>query len=110
VRDIEEVQKYVVGGYHPVMIGGWLGEGDRRYKVIHKLGYGGFSTVWWTESSVDNRYYAVKVMCADDVNDRELDVLLELHDRGLAHPNVYALLDFFYVRGSALICVSSCVC
>ncbi|KAI0841695.1 kinase-like protein [Hypoxylon sp. FL0890] len=99
VYDIEEVQKYVVGGYHPVNIGDWLSAGDRRYRVIHKLGSGGFSTVWWVQSSVDQRYYALKVMCADSGDDQELETMHKLSDRRVKHPNVNFLLDFFPVRG-----------
>lgn len=39
----ESVSDYHFGGYKPIAIGEELG---RRYKVIRKLGYGHFSTVW----------------------------------------------------------------
>lgn len=40
----ENVLYYRPGGYHPVVLGDTLKNG--RYRVCHKLGYGGFSTVW----------------------------------------------------------------
>lgn len=40
----EKISRYRPGGYHPVCIDDNLK--DSRYKICHKLGYGGFSTVW----------------------------------------------------------------
>ena len=40
----ENVLNYRRGGYHPVALGDTLQNG--RYEICHKLGYGGFSTVW----------------------------------------------------------------
>jgi serine/threonine-protein kinase SRPK3 len=43
-RDIEEGRyAYRPGGLHPVYIGDIY---HNRYKVLNKIGYGGFSTVW----------------------------------------------------------------
>ncbi|KAF8342403.1 kinase-like domain-containing protein [Amanita rubescens] len=41
---IEEIQLYQPDGFHPVSIGDIYANG--RYKILHKLGYGGSSTVW----------------------------------------------------------------
>jgi hypothetical protein len=49
--DEENVLNYRPGGYHPVALGDTLKDG--RYKIRHKLGYGGFSTVWVAR---DNKY------------------------------------------------------
>ena len=48
---VENVEEYRKGGYHPIHIGDILTdtEGEESeivsYKIIHKLGFGGFSTV-----------------------------------------------------------------
>ena len=42
--DAEPLHRYKKGGYHPVALGDTLKDG--RYKVLHKLGWGGYSTVW----------------------------------------------------------------
>lgn len=42
--DAEPLHRYHKGGYHPVYLGDCLSDG--RYKVLHKLGWGGYSTVW----------------------------------------------------------------
>ena len=40
----ENVLNYRPGGYHPIALGDTLKDG--RYQIHHKLGCGGFSTVW----------------------------------------------------------------
>lgn len=40
----ECLSRYRPGGYHPVTLGDKFNAG--RYAVFHKLGWGGFSTVW----------------------------------------------------------------
>lgn len=40
----ESLDRYTTGGYHPVRIGDLFKDG--AYKVINKLGYGQYSTVW----------------------------------------------------------------
>ena len=40
----ESLPRYRAGGYHPVTLGDTFKDG--RYKVHHKLGWGGSSTVW----------------------------------------------------------------
>jgi hypothetical protein len=42
--DAEPLHRYHKGGYHPVHLGDLLSNG--RYKILHKLGWGGYSTVW----------------------------------------------------------------
>ena len=40
----EPLHRYRYGGYHPLELGDALKDG--RYKILHKLGWGGYSTVW----------------------------------------------------------------
>jgi len=42
--DEENMQRYRLGGFHPVSIGDTFKDG--RYEVIRKLGFGIYSTVW----------------------------------------------------------------
>ena len=42
--DAEPLNRYHKGGYHPVHLGDHLSDG--RYKILQKLGWGGYSTVW----------------------------------------------------------------
>jgi len=55
----ENISNYRLGGFHPVCLGDTLQDG--RYKIYHKLGWGGFSTVWLAK---DNKYTAAnKLKC-----------------------------------------------
>ena len=42
--DAEPLHRYKKGGYHPIGLGDLLKDG--RYRILHKLGWGGYSTVW----------------------------------------------------------------
>jgi hypothetical protein len=42
--DAESLHQYRPGGYHPIRLGDTLKAG--RYQVLHKLGWGGYATVW----------------------------------------------------------------
>jgi hypothetical protein len=42
----EGAHRYRPGGLHPVSIGEVYESLIARYKIIHKLGWGSFSTVW----------------------------------------------------------------
>lgn len=48
----EPLSRYRQGGYHPVTLGDTFN--DTRYTVLHKLGWGGYSTVWLAR---DKKYY-----------------------------------------------------
>ncbi|KAM3446640.1 hypothetical protein MY3296_009470 [Beauveria thailandica] len=62
IEDVESLEKYVPGGYHPVMIGDVI---KRRYEIVGKLGYGGFSTVWLARDMKQHTYVAVKIGASD---------------------------------------------
>ena len=57
----EDLENYEPGGFHPVHLSDVY---DGRYKVVHKLGLGGFSTVWLARDTVTNRWVALKVIVA----------------------------------------------
>lgn len=44
--DVEEVEEYRLGGYHPVHLDDVF---MQRYRVLAKLAFGSFSTVWLAE-------------------------------------------------------------
>lgn len=56
----EKMSRYRPGGFHPVRLGDTFNAG--RYKVHHKLGWGGFSTVWLArdQSCVVPAWYAIQ--------------------------------------------------
>ncbi len=58
----EDYEKYCEGGYHPIDIGDKIAQ---RFTIVHKLGYGGFATVWLAREEGESRYVALKVVAAD---------------------------------------------
>lgn len=48
-QTIEEADFYSTGGFHPVSLGDTFNSGT--YKVVRKLGYGQYSTVWLARDS-----------------------------------------------------------
>ncbi|RBR26081.1 uncharacterized protein FIESC28_01109 [Fusarium coffeatum] len=96
---VESLEEYQDGGYHPVRLGDTLGPAD-RYKVIHKLGHGGFGTVWLCRDSVNARYIALKVLASELKSDDVPDLTLAEMDQ--SHPGATYIatpLDQFSVEG-----------
>ncbi|KAJ2556658.1 serine/threonine protein kinase, CMGC [Coemansia sp. RSA 1933] len=56
----EDIEDYRKGGYHPVKIGDSFK--DRRYKIIRKLGWGHFSTVWLAYDREKDTHVALKIV------------------------------------------------
>ena len=65
--NIEEIEDYQPGGYHPISIGDTFDQG--RYRILHKLGFGGSSTVWLARDQREGkdcgRIATLKAMRAD---------------------------------------------
>lgn len=76
IDDVEVLERYRPGGYHPTVIGNVLAD---RYHVIHKLGYGTFSIVWLARDKQQETYVAVKISTAN-APAREAAVLRALAD------------------------------
>ncbi|KAH7369552.1 hypothetical protein BKA65DRAFT_353244, partial [Rhexocercosporidium sp. MPI-PUGE-AT-0058] len=50
------------GGYHPILLNDVVKDG--QYTIIHKLGHGGFATVWLAQDMIEKRYVAIKILMA----------------------------------------------
>lgn len=61
--EVEEIHNYKPGGYHPVAIGDLLGT-DNRFRVVQKLGHGGYATVWLCHDMFTRKWRAIKIMAA----------------------------------------------
>jgi len=98
---VENVEKYSTGGYHPIHLGDEFSHG--RYRVIHKLGWGTFSTIWLAKDQVSNRYVALKVITADaSERNSEAKIMRHLHQGNVDHPGrnfILSLLDEFSITG-----------
>ncbi|EHK99846.1 putative protein kinase dsk1 [Glarea lozoyensis 74030] len=98
--NVEDIENYRPGGFHPIHIGDELQD---RYKIVHKLGYGGFSTVWLARDKVDEQYVALKILAASSQQEsKELGVLQKLVEPSTDHPgqnSVLSLLNNFVIEG-----------
>lgn len=75
--DVENIELYQEGGYHPVRIGDQIAE----YTIIHKLGYGGYGTVWLARDTSKQRYVALKIIISnesEEAMDKDLKILKHL--------------------------------
>jgi len=102
-NNVEDVEKYRSGGFHPIHLGDSLKGG--RYRVLHKLGYGGFSTVWLAHDENQDRLVSLKVLTAEaSQRPTELNIsryLEYLDEHAQANPwrgNI-AALDNFTIDG-----------
>ncbi|KAH8754687.1 kinase-like domain-containing protein [Hyaloscypha sp. PMI_1271] len=99
--DVEEIENYCPRGFHPINI---EYEIEGRYKVVHKLGHGGFSAVWLARDKLTECYVALKIIVASIRQDcKELGVLQTLLKETTCHPgrnSVISLLDNFMIEGS----------
>ncbi|KAF2884400.1 hypothetical protein ILUMI_21779 [Ignelater luminosus] len=81
-NDLEEMERfasYKVGGYMPVTLKQEFGP-NKEYKIIRKLGWGTFSTVWLTkDKSKQGKFYALKILISSTMGKtaalREIEVL-----------------------------------
>ncbi|KAI5855030.1 kinase-like domain-containing protein [Durotheca rogersii] len=64
--ELEKIYDYETGGHHPVHLGDLLGS-HGQYRVIHKLGHGGFANVWLCRdtNAEETVYLALKILMAE---------------------------------------------
>ncbi|KAI0973691.1 kinase-like domain-containing protein [Xylaria arbuscula] len=98
---LEEISRYNKGGFHPIHMDDIL---NGRFEVVHKLGSGGFGTVWLCRDRQLEKWRAVKVLTADHSSDsaearvseflRENCTLEDLNQNHIAVP-----LESFWIEG-----------
>ncbi|TVY33643.1 Serine/threonine-protein kinase [Lachnellula subtilissima] len=60
---LEKIRDYLPGGHHPIHLGHLIK--DSRYRVIHKLGSGGYANVWLCRDMLSQdvaKYVALKIL------------------------------------------------
>ncbi|KAF8485412.1 kinase-like domain-containing protein [Gautieria morchelliformis] len=77
---LEPIGYYRKGGLHPIHIDDVL---HNRYRIVNKLGYGVYATVWLVDDLVSGRYAALKVLAADVSKVSEVAILRRLKQRQL---------------------------
>ncbi|KAJ6145280.1 kinase-like protein [Penicillium chermesinum] len=101
LEGVERLENYRPGGYHPIQIGDHF---HGRYRVVHKLGHGSYSTAWLARDEHSNKYVAVKV-CTANANPKEVDIISTLTRPDcppVNHPGkmmVPTILDRFTIHG-----------
>ncbi|RYP14493.1 hypothetical protein DL765_006329 [Monosporascus sp. GIB2] len=116
--DIENIECYRRGGFHPVTYGDMLAE---RFEVVSKLGHGGFATVWLcidhqksdeeTDGVVDAdqdqvKWRAVKIIRADQSYEERAELRLKeyMESQGVGRQeweenHVSLPLEHFWLEG-----------
>jgi hypothetical protein len=99
--DLEDFEDYTIGGYHPTVIGDHFHDG--RYEVVHKLGFGGYSTIWLARDKRLQCYVSLKILVASESSKSTEGTILEMLRSGdSTHPGqrfTPRLLDDFSFDG-----------
>lgn len=100
------MELYVPDGYHPVMIDDLL---HNRYRIVDKLGFSGYSTIWLARDEAAQRYVAVKIAILRSSLPRREPQILEVLSGSSSSPKspraakicaaLPSILDTFDVRG-----------
>jgi len=95
--DAEDVYRYRPGGHHPVNLGDVI---ERRFKIIHKLGNGGFALVWLARDLDQDRYVALKILKSDASTQGTEEVkILEYLKNTAGKDRITNLHETFTIRG-----------
>ncbi|KAI9927584.1 hypothetical protein MW887_003203 [Aspergillus wentii] len=97
---LEKIYDYETGGHHPIHLGDRLGN-DGKYRVIHKLGSGGFANVWLCQAlDPTPKYVALKIIMADFSGDNcpELKVN-KVRQLNICNDSICLPLDQFKITG-----------
>lgn len=96
----ERIDDYRVGGYYPVKIGDQFLSNTDRYRVLRKLGWGHFLTVWLAVLLSSGSFVALKIVKSGknytDAARDEIKILQSMRDAARS-AGVVHLLDSFDV-------------
>ncbi|KAJ7618417.1 kinase-like domain-containing protein [Roridomyces roridus] len=101
----ENIERYSSGGLHPVHLNDFFptsSPGSEGYRILHKLGYGGFSHVWYGQN-LRHGGAALKFIASDQTGKTlEVEINNFLASRSKEEPgfhNVALCLETFQVNG-----------
>jgi serine/threonine protein kinase len=69
IEGAEDIRLYRAGGRCPIHINQQLHNG--RFTIVHKLGYGGFSTVWLARDNAQEKYVAIRISTAENFDEEK---------------------------------------
>ncbi|GJJ06229.1 hypothetical protein Clacol_000419 [Clathrus columnatus] len=97
---VELVNYYCPGGFHPVHLNDTFKNG--RYRVVNKLGYGTYGTVWLVYDTILKQYSSLKILAAE-VSDSHSEIAviphLQQHATGSGKEYVVEVFDVFQHTG-----------
>ena len=100
-EELEDVEAYKPGGYHPVQIGDTYI--NNQYQILNKVGHGGLSTVWLARDHKSDLSVCVKILRADQSrHSKEVAILDHVRKTSSTHPGYKYLnrvLDEFEIEG-----------
>ncbi|KAJ4359183.1 hypothetical protein N0V85_009464 [Neurospora sp. IMI 360204] len=102
----EPLENYKPGGLHPIILGDRLGD-NGRFRVVHKLGHGGYGTVWLCQDTLSStpKWRAVKVMSANESKPdcaelRAMEAFRDINCSTIENDfNISAPLEHFWIEG-----------
>ncbi|EER40445.1 protein kinase [Histoplasma capsulatum H143] len=101
IDNIEDVENYRKGGFHPVRLGDAFSH--RRYRVLHKLGFGGSSTVWLARDQLSQQLVSLKILTAERSNACPEPEILRYLQNNPSHTSgreyILPLHDCFHTEG-----------
>lgn len=102
--DCEDEKDYRKGGYHPVYLGDIYHNG--QYRIIKKLGWGHFSTVWLCYDNISQSHVALKIVKSEQhYTDAAIDEIKLLrcisksNPSHKGHDHIVQLLNDFVITG-----------
>ncbi|KZV61424.1 kinase-like protein [Peniophora sp. CONT] len=97
-RPSESFLAYRPGGFHPVVLGNVISSSKTRYHVVHKLGSGGYATVWFAQDLSSYTWHALRIRKSRCACEGEDDVLNRLRSMPRS-PHLPAISDIFTIDG-----------
>ncbi|KAK7926979.1 kinase-like protein [Apiospora marii] len=101
--EVEDAELYEPGGLDPILLYTTIGD---RFEFIHKLGHGGYSTVWLARDREQNRWRALKIVVSSHSSEDSGELLAKrlLGENGIGLEEAVAhhiLLpeEHFYIEG-----------
>ena len=97
IEDVERLDYYRPGGYHPININDTV---HNRYRIVHKLGHGTYSTTWLARDDRFQKYVAIKIGTSES-RTPEIQTLAQLNqsDPATCKALLPPILDHFTVQG-----------
>jgi serine/threonine protein kinase len=82
--------------FYPIQIGEVI---DQTYRIDHKLGHGGFSTVWMAHDLKNRRDVALKIMAAGNSGEYEYNILEEIKRAVKDTSHLVTCIATLFLRG-----------